>query len=392
MAKMHFGLMSGRYSQKEGRGIAPSMFKTMIAKGHPEFSTMRQQDAQEFLQHMLKIMEQKEKSNGQDPSAPFKFSLEQRLQCVECGHVKYVVESGSTSLQLPIGQDEANTTSANDIEYEQCLVKHFSDEYRVFDCPVCKKKTHLKFSSGFINYPDVLVTPIMRFVHGANYVVQKSNVHINCPDVIELQKFASKGPSSDESLFPEDNQPNEVQFDQASIDQIVGMGFPESRAKKALSATGNAGAEAAMNWLFEHMDDDPDEAEASNSNEPDEVQLLSLTDMGFTIAQAKNAMKATGNNLERAVDWLFSHGGDEAVEQPSGGSSAPSVPRDGGVARYELIAFISHKGTSAHCGHYVAHLKKDGKWILFNDEKVAEVPDVSIAKKEAYIYVFSRIH
>ena len=33
------------------------------------------------------------------------------------------------------------------------------------------------------------------------------------------------------------------------------MGFPEIRCKKALIATGNNGAETAMNWLFEHMDD-----------------------------------------------------------------------------------------------------------------------------------------
>ena len=34
------------------------------------------------------------------------------------------------------------------------------------------------------------------------------------------------------------------------------MGFPKVRCQKALLATGNSGdAEAAMNWLFAHMDD-----------------------------------------------------------------------------------------------------------------------------------------
>lgn len=39
------------------------------------------------------------------------------------------------------------------------------------------------------------------------------------------------------------------------MNQLLGMGFPEIRAKRALLATGNNGAEMAMNWLFEHMED-----------------------------------------------------------------------------------------------------------------------------------------
>jgi len=37
--------------------------------------------------------------------------------------------------------------------------------------------------------------------------------------------------------------------------QLTGMGFPEIRCKRALLATGHNGAEVAMNWLFEHMED-----------------------------------------------------------------------------------------------------------------------------------------
>jgi len=38
-------------------GIRPQMFKTLIGRGHPEFSTKRQQDAQEFLLHLLSELE-----------------------------------------------------------------------------------------------------------------------------------------------------------------------------------------------------------------------------------------------------------------------------------------------------------------------------------------------
>lgn len=40
-------------------GIAPRMFKALVGRGHPEFSTNRQQDAQEFLLHFINMVEVK---------------------------------------------------------------------------------------------------------------------------------------------------------------------------------------------------------------------------------------------------------------------------------------------------------------------------------------------
>lgn len=53
--------------------------------------------------------------------------------------------------------------------------------------------------------------------------------------------------------------PAEPQFDAESMTQLTGMGFSEIRAKRALLATGHNGAEVAMNWLFEHMEDPGEE-------------------------------------------------------------------------------------------------------------------------------------
>ena len=63
-------------------------------------------------------------------------------------------------------------------------------------------------------------------------------------------------------------------------------------------------------------------------------------------------------------------------------------------SKYKLMAFISHKGTSMHYGHYVAHIRKgaQGDWILFDDEKVvkAYAESVKDLKRLAYIYFFVR--
>lgn len=64
MAKLGTGLWSGKYSSicedsmdSGSNGIKPTMFKNLIGKGHPDFSTKQQQDAQEFLLHLFSVIE-----------------------------------------------------------------------------------------------------------------------------------------------------------------------------------------------------------------------------------------------------------------------------------------------------------------------------------------------
>ncbi len=56
---------------------------------------------------------------------------------------------------------------------------------------------------------------------------------------------------------------------------------------------------------------------------------------------------------------------------------------------YQLHAFISHMGSSAHSGHYVCHILKEGRWVLFNDRKVALSEDPP--KDMGYIYIYKRV-
>lgn len=52
------------------------------------------------------------------------------------------------------------------------------------------------------------------------------------------------------------------------------------------------------------------------------------------------------------------------------GSSGGAEKLQDGPGRYTLLGFISHMGASTAAGHYVAHIRKDGRWVIFNDEKV----------------------
>ena len=95
--------------------------------------------------------------------------------------------------------------------------------------------------------------------------------------------------------------------------------------------------------------------------------------------------------MERAVDWLFSHASDAPVDV-DGSSPADGNPAglsDTAHSQYELCAFIAHTGSSIHCGHYVAYVKRADKWVLFNDNKVGELSKAPVGS--GYIYFFRRL-
>lgn len=66
------------------------MFKSLIGKGHPEFSTNRQQDAQEFFLHFINMVEVMVESICQIMGKPSFFSLKQG---VRSGGEKLAIEA-----------------------------------------------------------------------------------------------------------------------------------------------------------------------------------------------------------------------------------------------------------------------------------------------------------
>jgi len=115
MAKLGHGLLSGEYSRapKEGEDkktwVRPLMFKSLVGRGHPEFSTGRQQDALEYLQHLLGLLERNLRSRGEtndDPSRVFSFQVEEKLQCTSSNCVSFKNFS-EKMLLLPIPLDKA---------------------------------------------------------------------------------------------------------------------------------------------------------------------------------------------------------------------------------------------------------------------------------------------
>jgi len=148
-----------------------------------------------------------------------------------------------------------------------------------------------------------------------------------------------------------------------ALAQLEGMGFPRNRCEKALHATGNSDANAAMEWLFGHMEDPDIDApldlgqargSAGATADPEKIEMLGA--MGFGAPQAKKALKETGGDVERAVEWLFSHPDDQGLFEddaaPSAESAAPKEPAGSAAlpASFQLQSIVCHKGTSIHAG------------------------------------------
>uniref|UniRef100_A0A8B9RUC9 Ubiquitin carboxyl-terminal hydrolase n=1 Tax=Accipiter nisus TaxID=211598 RepID=A0A8B9RUC9_9AVES len=478
MAKLGHGLLSGQYSKPpmkselieqvmkeehkpQHNGISPRMFKAFISKGHPEFSSNRQQDAQEFFLHLINLVE-RNPVGSENPSDVFRFLVEERTQCCQSRKVRYT-ERVDYIMQLPVAM-EAATNKDELIAYElkrreaeaarrpppelvrakipfSACLQAFSEPNNVEDfwSSALQAKSAGVKTSRFASFPEYLVVQIKKFTFGLDWIPKKLDVSVDMPDFLDISHLRARGLQPGEEELPDIAPPiiipddakdrmtnhfvESLDIDESSVMQLAEMGFPLEACRKAVYYTGNLGAEVAFNWIIAHMEE-PDFAEplvipafgevASSGaavfgavgldNQPPEEMVAIIISMGFQRNLAIQALKATNNNLERALEWIFSHPELEEETEPAldmmdmennananilaeTGSEGPRI-KDGS-GRYELFGFISHMGTSTMSGHYVCHLKKEGRWVIYNDLRVcaSERPP----KDLGYIYFYHRI-
>uniref|UniRef100_A0A8C1WG12 ubiquitinyl hydrolase 1 n=1 Tax=Cyprinus carpio TaxID=7962 RepID=A0A8C1WG12_CYPCA len=388
------------YNCNQQRGISPKMFKALVSKGHPEFSSDRQQDAHEFFLHLINLVE-RNSSGSENPGDVFRFLVEERVQCCQTQKVRYT-QRVDYLMQLPVPLEaasnreeliayESKRKEAEEnmrpppepvrarIPFTACL-QAFTEPENVPDfwSSALQAKSAGVKTSRFASFPEYMVMQIKKFTFGVDWVPKKLDVSVDVPDFLDLNRLRATGLQTGEAelpdltppiVIPEDTRAPEI--DESSVMQLAEMGFPLEACRKAVYYTGNMGAEMAFNWII-------------------------------------------NNNLERALDWIFTHPdcedeseamSDTADTEPNNNSfsnanahsdsslspdqdlSSPRV-RDG-PGRYELFAFISHMGSSTMSGHYVCHIKKEGRWLIYNDHKVclSERPP----KDLGYMYFYRRL-
>ncbi|KAJ7981674.1 Ubiquitin carboxyl-terminal hydrolase [Quillaja saponaria] len=359
LTKLAHGLLSGRYSVPaiednnntnvdtstttvKQEGIPPRMFKAVIAASHPEFSTMRQQDALEFFLHFI---DQVERANGKpelNPAKSFKFGIEDRILC-SSGKVAYNKRHDYIlSLNIPLheatnkeelkafhklkveksaeGKEVSNDEIVRPrVPLETCL-GNFSapEEIHEFYSTALKAKTTAVKTAGLTSFPDYLVLHMRKFVMEAGWVPKKLDVYIDVPDVIDISHMRSKGRQAGEELLPEgdtdDVESNKPIANEDIVSQLVSMGFNQLHCQKAAINTSNVGVEEAMNWLLSHMDDADIDAPISQEahsagalSHVDQSKVEILLSFGFPEEIARKALKASGGDIEKATDWIFNN-------------------------------------------------------------------------------------
>ncbi|CAH2095956.1 unnamed protein product [Euphydryas editha] len=432
-AKLGVGLVSGRYARPgdegagaggEQAGVAPHMFRRVVARGHAEFSTKRQQDAHEFYLHLLTLVERHNRHRG-DPSESLRFAVEERVRCSQSGAARYTARA-ERHLPLPVPLLAAtNAPQLRDYErrraaaeatgqrldpsqmvrpqipFQACLESFMKEETveQFFSSAVNKKVTAKKITR-LATFPDYLLIQLKKFTIKEDWTPAKLDVAVDMPWEVDLSALRGRGPQAGEALLPDapPDAPAPV-YDEALLAKLLDMGFPVEACKKSLYYTNNSGMEAASNWLMEHMTDwdfdskfEPPGSQntgASANIVVDEASVEQITSMGFTSTQAARALRSTDGDVARALDWIFSHADELDNEAPSAPVQDRTLGCRDGPEKYKLVAFISHMGTSTMVGHYVCHILHEGRWVIFNDNKVAlsENPP----KDLGYLYLYERL-
>ncbi|KAL4155017.1 hypothetical protein PRNP1_007131 [Phytophthora ramorum] len=391
-------------------------------------------------------------SSAELPTASlFKFKLEDRVQCMASNKVKYVSRDDMLlQLQIPVeAATNANQVSAYQVleqkrqkigdnekadknegkdgeervvpivPFEACVEKTLAPEsIEDFLSPATGKKGSAQKSVRFCSFPRYLLVQMRRFFVAEDWTPKKLEVVVNVPEKFSLSRFVSKGLVDGEEVLPEappasttGESASSTTLDAADdvlVAQLVSMGFSENGCKRAAIATGNSNAEVAMEWIFSHMEDPdfndpPAPASSATKSEGESVNMdvvSNLMAMGFAEAHAKCALNQTDNNPDRAAEWLFSHMDDldgavaqcesdsTASAEASGEASSAKRLDSDTVGDYSLVGFVSHVGKNTNSGHYVCHMKKDDRWIIFNDDKVAVSEEPPLGA--GYLYLFRR--
>ena len=414
LRKMADGLLSGRYSKPDSdviasehspevpyqKGLLPAMLKHLVGRGHPEFSTMRQQDAFELLLHLMKLITRSQHPTPlHNPVNAFKFVMEQRLQCLNCKKVRYRSdEQDNISIPVPIRRrakgnrlDSVNGEGSRDpsgkeeefdvVTLKECLDIFTAAETVELQCSGCGSEAGFSKQTLFKTLPTILAVNARRF-EVVNWLPTKQDVPVIVEDgLVSFDQYVSPGQRETEELLPEEDdsrlQPSSSQFipNETALSMLESMGFPRNRCVRALHATGNADPEAASNWLFAHMEDpnideplelaggkDGSGLNARNSGAIDADKIEALGNMGFSAPLARQALKETGGDMERAVDWLFNHPdatGDYDMDNQGGSENLASEREekvnalpgsDALPANFQLQSIVCHKGRSIHAG------------------------------------------
>merc|ERR1712176_569501 len=226
------------------------MGKSIIGKGHPEFSSTRQQDAHEFYLHLITILEKEErKTPSLACSDDLCFEVEDRIKCNASEMVLYKSRK-EYCLSLPIPLEKASNFAAaqaweirkSDLETAGATIKpeeivkykvNLVDCFTMFSAaeviqdflsPATNQKGTASKTTGLKSFPNYLMLQARRFTLTANWQPKKLDVLLEVPDVLDLEHLRSSGLQPGETELPAGPTEAPLEPDPTIVDNLMGMG------------------------------------------------------------------------------------------------------------------------------------------------------------------------
>ncbi|KAF5837690.1 hypothetical protein DUNSADRAFT_4055 [Dunaliella salina] len=234
------------------RAVRPAYFKSIIGKGHPEFSTFHQQDAVEFFQHLLNQVARFERAGAQrmgeaaTATLPtpnyFNFQVQERDQCSESKLLRYKFQDSNVlALGIP---EEAATNRAEVAAYKEraqqyqaagetgqrpepvipnvpfaACIERFAAPEEMADVfsPALGRKVPATRTTRLASFPPYLMLSFKRYYVAENWVPKKLEVAVDVPTHINLEHLRGRGPQPGEELQPDVPEGATAAFELASL-------------------------------------------------------------------------------------------------------------------------------------------------------------------------------
>jgi ubiquitin carboxyl-terminal hydrolase 5/13 len=325
--------------------VSPRLWRSVVCRDRPVFLSGQQQDAVEFFQYLFNYIKV---HNPQTALLRAEFDAVQVCQCASCAAVT-TIPLRDQPLLILMPPARSNVDDDFTITLDDLVRVSLAQELPDRHCDKCGAKGAAS-RAELRNFPDYLFVSVQLDVPVGG-LVRKMSVNVDFdPDRFDLSEHRCRVEES---------------VDEMKVAELVDFGFPRAQCIRALGHV--ATVEAAIDWIVEHpMEQSPAVAE--------------IVQMGFTEDDARDALDQTQGNVALALEWLL---GPRQKRKATAKSDGPPL--------YRLAAFVQHKGASALSGHYIANVRRDGTWVMYNDRKCSVYPDDTPPQfGRGYLYLFRR--
>lgn len=247
--------------------IRPYMFRFLVGKNHVEFQTKKQQDSAEYLIHFFKKLQTVEKDLNVHFTPLFEFQSVSQITCQICGCFSLKKFKGNIlDIKLPdelaskiAGSDDQETLA----DLSVLLASGLQLDPETLNCPTCKKTTSFNSQMYLTHFPTYLIIKLQNFVV-EKFNAKKLNVNFSFDNnLVALNglNWQTKNSRIDQSKKLDIDA--SAQINQGALDNLMAMGFSKNKCIKALNESNN-NLENAVNLLFSM--DSNDQPENNNPN------------------------------------------------------------------------------------------------------------------------------